>query len=76
MMMILMIYEGKFKRDIDTILTDEEKQEYIREKLDKVLAEKTYEKRGHYFLKFIMKDGTQYKYKFWSSGPWNKIERI
>ena len=71
-----MLYEGKFKRDIDTILTDEEKQEYIRQKLDKVIAQKTYEKRGHYFLDFIMKDGTVYKYKFWSSGPWNKIERI
>ena len=21
-------------------------------------------------------DGTTYKYKLWSSGPWNKIERI
>lgn len=71
-----MIYEGTYKKDIDTVLTDKEKQEFIRKTIEKVMVKKTGEKRGHYFVNFIMKDNTIYRYKFWSSGPWNNIEKV
>ena len=71
-----MLYEGSYKKDMDHIQNDEERQKIVRRYVNKVLLEKTGEKRGHYNIEVIMANGKVYKYSFWSSGPWNHVEKI
>lgn len=71
-----MLYEGTYKQDIEDIEDDDERQAIVRKYINKVLLEKTGEKRGHYNIEVIMANGKVYKYSFWSSGPWNHIERL
>ena len=71
-----MLYEGTYKKDMDNIEDDVERQKIVRRYVNKVMLEKTGEKRGHYNIEVIMANGKVYKYSFWSSGPWNNIEKI
>ena len=71
-----MIEEGTYKKNIENIEDDVERQNIVRKYVEKILLEKTGQKRGHYNIEIIMTDGKVYNYLFWSSGPWNNIERI
>ena len=71
-----MLYEGTYKKDMDHIEDDVERQKIVRRYVNKVMLEKTGEKRGHYNIEVIMANGKVYKYSFWSSGPWNHVEKI
>lgn len=71
-----MIYEGTYKQDISKIENIEERQKIVRKYVNKIILEKTGEKRGHYNIEVIMTNNKVYKYSFWSSGPWNNIEKI
>lgn len=71
-----MLYEGTYKQDIEDIEDDDERQAIVRKYISKILLEKTGEKRGHYNIEVIMANNKIYKYSFWSSGPWNHIERL
>lgn len=71
-----MLYEGSYKKDMDHIEDDEERQKIVRRYVNKVMLEKTGDKRGHYLVEIIMNNNSIYKYLYWSSGPWNHIERL
>lgn len=69
------LYEESYKIDFDN-LDDLERQNLVRKYIDKVELEKIGDKRGHYKVVIIFKDNTTTTYRYWSSGPWNNIERI
>lgn len=70
------IYRSTYDGDISKIEDMNERQMLVRKYVRKVWLEKTGEKRGHYYIEIIMNDNiTCYKYKLWSSGPWNNIEK-
>jgi len=71
-----MLYEGTYKQDIETIEDDSEKLAIVRKYIDKIWLEKTGDKRGHYNIEFVMNNNSIYRYSYWSSGPWNHIERL
>lgn len=71
-----MLHEGTYKTNIDSIEDLSERQNIIRKYVKKVLLEKTEQKRGHYLIEILMTNGKSYKYYFWSSGPWNNVEKI
>lgn len=55
---------------------DKEKNDFVKQYIEKVIFEKTFEKRGHYKMTVIYKYSNSEEYYLWSSGPWNSIEKI
>ena len=69
-----MLHEETYKIDIDN-LSDEEKQTLTRKYIERIDLDKT-GLRGHYLITIKFKNGLVFKYKYWSSGPWNNLEKI
>lgn len=69
-----MLHEETYKIDIDN-LSDEEKQTLTRKYIERIDLDKT-GLRGHYLITIKFKNGLVFKYKYWSSGPWNNLEEI
>lgn len=59
--------------EIDDIV---EKQKIVRKFVYKIMLEKTGIKRGHYLIEVHMSNDIIYKYYYWSSGPWNNVQRV
>jgi len=70
------LHDESYKTDIIGVVDEQEQQKIVRRYVDKIILEKSGIKRGHYLIEVIMTNGVIYKYSYWSSGPWNNIERI
>lgn len=55
-------------------LNDAEKNNFVKQYIDKIIFEKTLVKRGHYKMTIYYKYSEPTTHYLWSSGPWNHID--
>ncbi len=72
---IQMIVEENYKIDYSQITDNYERQQIVRKYVDRIDLEKT-GIRGHYLIEIKMKNGQNYNFKYYRSGPWTKVEKI
>ena len=55
-------------------MNDAEKNNFVKQYIDKIVFEKTLIKRGHYKMTIYYKYSEPTTHYLWSSGPWNHID--